>query len=64
MLVNVLRSCGLSVRSNTKRQECQAPPTKLQDPRGLDIKLRASYNNTESPTHFDLDCACESYGHN
>ena len=40
------------------------PPTKLRDPRALDIILQASYNNTESPTHFDLDCACESYRHN
>ena len=42
---NVLGPCGLSVRSNTKLQECQAPRTKLPDPRALDIKLRGSYNN-------------------
>ena len=45
MLINVLGPCGLSMRSNTKLGECQAPPTKLRDPRGLDIKLGASYNN-------------------
>ena len=43
--LNVLGPCGLSERSNTKLGECQAPPTKLRDPRGLDIKLGASYNN-------------------